>query len=85
MAGFKLAASSYNGDYSLCDYMFYVLPEHRNIENLGALLKEAQQFSRKTKMPLRVDFLCKNDTPLRERMLRKFGFETFAVVGVFNG
>lgn len=85
MAGFTTVISSHNGVASLSDYMFYVEPEFRNHKTLSKLVKAAKDFADKHAMPLKLEFISKNDTKLRERVMRLHGFKDIAVIGVYNG
>jgi len=85
MAGFTAEASSHNGVVSMIDYMFYVKKEHRSLENLSALVKEAKDFANEKKMPIKVEFKVKNnDEELRKRLLVMHGFEVHSVSGIYN-
>jgi hypothetical protein len=85
MAGFTLCITSHNGVATLSDYMFYVLPEYRNIKNLGGLVEEAKQFATVKNFPIKLEFICNNDEKLRKRVLEMHGFKVFSVTGVYNG
>ena len=85
MAGFTTVTSSHNGVASLADYMFYIDPDVRNHETLSQLVQEAKDFAKQHAMPLKIEFISRNDLQLRERVMRRHGFEDFSVTGVYNG
>ena len=84
MAGFTTVTTSHNGVATLNDYMFYVLPEYRNIKNLGGLVEGVKSFADTHGMPLRLEFLTNNDEELRKRVLKLHGFKIYSVVGTYN-
>lgn len=85
MAGFTLAITSHDGVATLCDYMFYVDPDYRNIKTLGGLVEEAKQFAIVHKLPLKLEFICDGgDYPLRARMFRRHGLQVYSVTGGLN-
>ncbi len=85
MAGLTAVTSSHNGVATLNDYMFYVNKEHRNIDNLGGLVKEIKKFAKDVNMPIKLEFLSNNDLELKKRVLEMHGFSVFSVTGVYNG
>ena len=85
MAGFKLVTTSHDGVASLADYMFYIMPEHRNIKTLGALLDKIKDFAVTHNFPVRVDFQTNVSIEARERLLTRFGFKVSSISGVYNG
>lgn len=85
MAGFTVIKTSHNGDATLADYMFYVDPQYRNIQNLGGLVREAQSFAKSHNLSLRVEFLCNDDEALKRRLLKMHDFKVSAIVGVYDG
>lgn len=85
IAGLTVITTSHNGDASLSDYMFYILPEHRSLRTLNSLVKEVKAFAKEQNLPLRLEFVCKNDEKLKERLLIMNGFKINSVTGVYNG
>ena len=85
MAGFTTVTTSHNGVATLNDYMFYVLPEHRNIKNLGGLVEGIKSFADEHMMPLRLEFITNNDEELRKRVFKLHGFKVCSVVGEYHG
>lgn len=85
MAGFTVVTTSHNGDARLADYMFYVLPEHRNIKSLGRLVSAAKDFAKEHDLPLRLEFISQNDEELKKRVLKMHGFEVVCIVGEYHG
>lgn len=84
MAGLTAVTTSHDGVASLSDYMFYVLPEHRNLKTLNTLVKEVKAFAAEQKLPLRLEFVANGDEKLKERLLTMNGFKIGAVIGVYN-
>lgn len=85
MAGFTAVSSSHSGDASLADYMFYVQPEHRNMESLNALTKAVKDFASAHNLPVRLEFIVTNDEAVKRRLLKRHGFRVDAIIGVYNG
>jgi hypothetical protein len=84
MVGLSIQTTSHNGVASLTDYMIYVKEEHRSPANLKALIEEAKRFAKDSNMPLLLDYIVQEDTPLKERMLKKYGFSICHITGVYN-
>tara|TARA_R110002020_G_scaffold95809_1_gene229607 strand:- start:654 stop:1085 length:432 start_codon:yes stop_codon:yes gene_type:complete len=85
MAGFTIVTQSHDGSTRLADYMFYVEPQHRSIKTLGRLVEAAKAFSKEHDLPLRLEFISRNDEELRRRVLKMHGFEVVCVIGEYNG
>jgi hypothetical protein len=85
MAGFTVVSSSHSGDASLADYMFYVEPEHRNMESLNALTGSVKAFASEHKLPVRLEFIVTDDEAAKRRLLSMHGFKVGALIGVLNG
>lgn len=85
MAGFTTVTSSFSGVVILSDYMFYIEPEHRSLENLGSLVEASKQFATETGLPIRLEFIVHDDEALRIRLLKMHGFKPRSVVGVYHG
>jgi GNAT superfamily N-acetyltransferase len=81
-AGFTVNTYPHNGEPVMCEYMFYVEPEHRNIEVLGQIVKAAQDFANQNKFNLRVEFIVLGDLELKKRVLERNGFEVTGIIGV---
>lgn len=84
MMGLTIVRLSHNGDASLADYILYIEPKFRSIKTLGALVKSAQEFADSHDMPLRVDFIVKEDLAKRVRLLTMHGFKVNTVSGAYN-
>lgn len=84
IAGLTVVTSSHNGDASLSDYMFYILPEHRSLRTLNSLVKEVKAFAQEQNLPLRLEFVSSGDEKLKERLLTMNGFKIGGVIGVYN-
>jgi hypothetical protein len=80
IAGLTLKTSSWSGDASLMDYMFYVVPDHRSLDNLGRLVEASKEFASQMKLPLRLEFVTGSEA-VRKRLFAMYGFEIKAVVG----
>lgn len=85
MAGFTAVSSSHSGDASLADYMFYVEPDHRNMESLNALTGSVKAFASEHKLPVRLEFIVTDDEAVKRRLLSRHGFKIGAIIGVFDG
>lgn len=85
IAGLTLITASHSGDVSLADYMFYILPEHRSLKTLNALVKEVKAFAKAKNFPLRLEFVSNDDEAIKRRLLRMNGFEIKRIVGEYNG
>ena len=85
MAGLTVVTTSHNGVAQLCDYMFYVQPEHRNINILSELVENIKEFARDSDMPIKLEFITDNDQNLRERVLKMHGFKVYSVSGIYHG
>ena len=77
MAGLTTVTTSHNGVATLADYMFYVLPEYRTLDNLSGLVQEIKAFAREKSMPVKLEFITDNDQKLRERVLKMHGFKVY--------
>lgn len=84
MAGLTLARSSHNGVATVSDYMFYVYPKYRSLENLTGLVQESKRFADSHNLPLRLEFVANGDEKLRERLLKMHGFKICSVVGKYG-
>lgn len=84
IAGLTTVTSSHNGDATLSDYMFYVLPEHRSLENLSSLVEAAKEFASETDMPLILNFIVKNNHKINERLMRMHGLEVRYIAGIYH-
>ena len=84
IAGLSIITSPWNGDASLSEYMFYVLPEHRNIKNLSALVNKSTEFASSHDLPLRLEFATETSEKIRERLFRMHNFKVCAVVGSYD-
>lgn len=84
MAGLTIAITSHNGVATLCDYMFYVEKDVRNINILGGLMGEIKRFAIANQLPVKLEFVCNNDEELRKRMLKKYDFVPHSVTGYFD-
>lgn len=85
MAGMTVVTTSHSGVAMLCDYMFYVQPEHRNLKALSELVENIKQFAREKDMPVKLEFITDNDQKLRERVLEMHGFKVYSVSGIYYG
>lgn len=85
IAGLTTKNASWSGVTTLCDYMFYILPEYRGLKSLGGLVEKCKEFSREQRMPLRLEFISQNDEELRKRVFEMHGFKPVSVVGEYNG
>ena len=84
IAGLTVITSSHNGDATLSEYMFYVLPEHRSLKNLSGLVEKSKAFASQNDFPLRLQFFTDQDQKVRERLFEMHDFKVIAVVGVYN-
>ena len=84
IAGLTLVITSHNGVASLADYMFYIRPDVRNIKTLNALVLKVKEFASANNLPLKLEFLCNNDEPLKRRLLTMNSFEIGGIIGVYN-
>lgn len=84
MAAFTMVTTSHTGVATLSDYMFYVQPEHRNIDNLSGLIEAAKGFADETGLPIRIETLTDNDEYARKRLFKMHDFKVFSVVGVYG-
>lgn len=85
IAGLTVVTSSHNGDASLSDYMFYVLPEHRSLRTLNSLVREVKAFADEKNLPLKLEFVADFDENIRKRLFEMNGFKKCNLVGVYNG
>lgn len=85
MAGFTTVISSHSGVAMLCDYIFYVEPEYRNIKTLSALVSQIKAFAKAQNMPLKIELSIRNDEKLRSRLLSIFGFKVYSLCGAYDG
>lgn len=85
IAGLTLVITSHNGVATLMDYMFYVVPDKRNIDVLGGLMEEIKQFAIASNLPVKLEFVCNDDEALRKRLFKRYGFHPKSVTGYFNG
>lgn len=84
MAGLTMGTECWSGNATLCDYMFYVEPEHRTLSNLGGLVRECKQFADDIGLPLRINLTINNDEKLRERLLKMYGFKPIQIAGLYE-
>lgn len=84
IAGFTVITSSWSGDATLTDYLFYVQPEHRNMNNLSGLVKNAKEFASEHDLPLRIESMTHDDEDARKRLFDMHNFKVSAVVGMYN-
>ena len=84
IAGLTSNVLPWSGKATLCDYMFYIKPDYRSLSNFGGLVEACKKFSDEVGLPLRFEFISKNDEALRKRIYKMFGFEVSSVVGVYN-
>lgn len=84
IAGLTVSFIPWSGDATLKDYIFYVEPEHRNIDNLGGLVSNCKDFADELGTPLQVSFIVNQDEELRRRILRRHGFEVVSVLGEYH-
>lgn len=83
MAGLTVKNSSWSGNATLMDYMFYIKPEHRDLDNLGGLVEKSKEFARENSLPLRLEFISGSEK-VRKRLFDMHGFEIKAVVGYYD-
>jgi hypothetical protein len=84
IAGLTLVITSHNGVAQLVDYMFYIKPGVRNIKTLNALVLKVKEFASANNLPLKLEFLCNDDEPLKKRLLTMNGFKIGGIIGVYN-
>lgn len=84
IAGLTLVILSHSGSAQLADYMFYVVPEHRSLKTLNSLVREVKGFADQNNFPLRLEFLCNDDEPLKRRLLKMNGFKIGGIIGTYN-
>lgn len=84
IAGFTVIKSSWDGEATLADYLFYIEPEYRNIVNLSGLVEEAKGFADTMNLPLRIEYLVSSDRKLHERLMRINGFKIESLVGYYG-
>ncbi|MAI17151.1 MAG: hypothetical protein CBC71_06325 [Rhodobacteraceae bacterium TMED111] len=85
IAGLTISFTPWSGEATLRDYMFYIQPEYRNDKSLGGLVNSCKEFAKKLGVNLQVSFIVKNDEKLRQRVLKKYGFEVKTVIGEYHG
>lgn len=83
-AGLRLTKAPFSKMPMLQDYLFFVLPEHRNINNIKALCKAARDFSDSTDLPLRLDYTISGNQNTQERLLKRMGFRVAGITGVYH-
>ena len=84
IAGLTLITSSWSGDASLADYMFYVEPQHRNIKRLSALVNKSKEFADLHNLPLRLEFATNVSAEVRTRLFKMHGFKVASVMGEYH-
>ncbi len=84
MAGLTTLIFAPTGQATLTDYMFYILPEHRGLKNLSALVDQCKAFSREKKMPLKIQFAAPVPEDVRKRLFKIGGFKVCAVIGEYK-
>lgn len=84
MAGLTTKIESWSQKATLCEYMFYVEPQHRSLRVLGGLVKKSKDFARENNFPFRLELTLQNDEALRKRLFKMYGFEPKAIVGVMK-
>jgi len=85
MAGLTTLVCSPSGQATLTDYMFYIRPEYRKLENFSALINATKDFAVEKSLPLRLQFTTNISEKLRRRLFDMYGFKVISVTGGYNG
>lgn len=83
-AGLRLTKAPFSKQPILQDYMFYILPEHRNIRNIKALCQAARDFADTTALPLRLEYAITKNQKSQEKLLKLMGFRISGLTGSYN-
>lgn len=84
IAGFTVIKSSWDGEATLSDYLFYIEEEYRNLKNLDGLVEEAKGFADSVDLPLRIEHMVERDSKLHKRLISHFGFKLKFMVAFYN-
>lgn len=84
-AGLMLSKTYFSKFPILKDYMFFILPEHRNINNIELLCKAARDFADTTALPLVLNYIITGNQKHQERLFKRMGFKISGLTGVYNG
>lgn len=86
MWGLTTTQLPWNGSATLADYMMYLLPEYRSLDNLGGLIDEVKNFAQSVNLPLRLDFqIADGKEAVKRRLFEMYGFKVSSIMGVYNG
>ncbi len=75
MVGVTVDEMWWSTEKVLTDYVFYILPEHRSLKVMNALVGAVRDFAKLNKLPVITTFMSSDRTPAKEAIFKKKGFK----------